>query len=126
MILHASYQSEPSTVFYNDYAADAVTGGGLLSYWIYYHSQWRLIVKVFHLTYHLVVVAAVDAPRLMPAFRLRHLRQLHYPLVMLMKVVGAADCGGGGQWIAVVAASDVAADAYALMVAQLVVVVAVV
>jgi len=114
-------------VFYNDYAADAVTGGGLPSYWIYHHSQWRLIVKVLHLTYHLVVVAAVDAPRLMPAFRLRHLRQLHYHLVMLMKVVGVAGYGGGDQWIAVVAAvSDVAADACVLMVAQLVVVVAVV
>jgi len=118
-------------VSYNDYAADAATGGGLLSYWIYHRSQWLLIVKVLHLTYHLAVVAAVDAPQLMPAFRLRHLRQLHYPLVMMMKVVGAAGCGGGDQWIVVVvaaavAASDVAADAYVLMVAQLVVVVAVV
>lgn len=51
---------------------------------------------------------------------------------MLMKAVGVAGCGGGDQWIAVVVAavaavvSDVAADAYVLTAAQLVVVVAVV
>lgn len=115
---------------YNDYVADAavVIGGGRPSHWIYHHFQCRSIVKVLHLMYHLAVVAAVvDVPRLMPAFRLQHLHRLRYPLVTLMKVVGAAGCGGGDQWIAVAAAaSDVAADAYVSMVARLVVVVAVV
>jgi len=132
--LHASYQSEPLTVSYNDYAVDAavvVTGGGLPSHWIYHHFQCRSIVKDLHLMYHLAVVAAVvDVPRLMPAFRLQHLHRLRYLLVTLMKAVGAAGCGGGDQWIAAVvvvaAASDVVVDAYVLMVARLVVVVAVV
>lgn len=118
---------------YNDYAADAavvVIGGGRPNHWIYHHFQCRSIVKVLHLTYHLAVVAAVvDVPQLMPAFRLQHLHRLRYPLVTLMKVVGAVGCDGGDQWIAVVAAaaaSDVAADAYVWTVARLVVVVAVV
>lgn len=133
--LHASYRSEPLMVSYNDYAADAAvveTGGGLPSHWIYHHFQYRSIVKVLHLTYYLAVVAAVvDAPQLMPAFRLQHLHWLRYPLVTLMKVVDAAGCDGDDQWIAVVvavaaAANDVVADAYVLTVARLVVEVAVV
>jgi hypothetical protein len=115
----------------NDYAVDVVvTDGGLPSPRIYHHFQWQSIVKVLHLTYHLaVVVAVVDAPRSMPAFHLQHPRRLRYLLVTLMRVVGVVGCGDDDQKIAVVAvavANDVAADAYVLMAAQLVVVVAVV
>jgi len=120
-------------VSYNDCAADAadVTGGDLQSHQIYHHLQWQSIVKVLHLTYHLaVVVAVVDVPRSTPAFRLQHPhRRLHYLLVTLMRAVDVVDCDDDDQKIVAVAAAvenDVAADAYVLMVAQLVVVVAVV